>query len=284
MIPAFRPATPDDLAAIAALNDAAIPHVNALAATVWLGFIAGAARVRVADDPQGGLQALTVTLPPGRDYGSENYAWFQRKLPDFVYVDRIVVAAGGRGRGVGRAAYADIFAALPPSGPPVVCEVNLQPANDASLAFHGGLGFRELAVQSVYGGSKRVAMLGRRADGVAEPSLPGPDDGARLCRMAGSLTGSFAVVAQDAAGTILGRVAAIAGAATTGTLEELQVVPDRRRCGLGARLLAAARREAKSRGWDGLEIGAAGLGADGVRFLAANGFAPRGTRLALALG
>ena len=66
------------------------------------------------------LDALTVTLPPGRSYGSENYAWFGRKLADFAYVDRIVVAEGRRGRGVGRAAYADIFAAVGPGGPPVV--------------------------------------------------------------------------------------------------------------------------------------------------------------------
>ena len=105
-----------------------------------------------------------------------------------------MVAADRRGQGLGRAAYADIFAAVARDGPPVVCEVNLAPPNDTSLAFHGNLGFRELAVESVYGGSKRVAMLGRRCDGMAEPSLPGPRDGAVLRRAARGV----AVAAADA--------------------------------------------------------------------------------------
>jgi predicted GNAT superfamily acetyltransferase len=104
----FRAAERGDLPAIVALNDAAIPHVNALPERVWHGFLAGDARVRVASDRQGAIAALTVVLPPGRAYGSENYAWFQRKLADFAYVDRIVVGEGLRGRGVGRAAYADV--------------------------------------------------------------------------------------------------------------------------------------------------------------------------------
>jgi predicted GNAT superfamily acetyltransferase len=272
MTPAFRPARPEDLAAIAALNDTAIPHVNALAAEVWLRFIAGEARVRVATDPGGGLAALTVTLPPGRDYGSENYAWFQRKLTDFAYVDRIVVAAGRRGLGIGRAAYGDIFAAVGGAGTPVVCEVNLFPANDGSLAFHGGLGFREIAVQSVYGGSKRVAMLARRADGVAEPSLPGPDDLARLRRAPWARPGTVGVLAEDEGGAELGRVAAAPVADGGGVLTELHVVPDRRGYGLGARLLAAARREARTLDWRAL----AAPGADAARFLARNGFVSAG--------
>jgi predicted GNAT superfamily acetyltransferase len=291
----FRAAERGDLPAIVALNDAAIPHVNALPERVWHGFLAGDARVRVASDRQGAIAALTVVLPPGRAYGSENYAWFQRKLADFAYVDRIVVGEGLRGRGVGRAAYADIFAAVGPAGPPVVCEVNLRPANDTSLAFHGSLGFRELAVQNVYGASKRVVMLGRRPDGAAEPSLPGPDDAARLRRADAAERAAFAgpgldeapdigVVAIDASGLVVGRVVLLAGRDGIGDLSGLFVAPDRRGRGLGARLVAAARREAKLRGWRGLELRPAAIDAATARFLARNGFEPRGPRHALDLG
>lgn len=296
MTPIFRAAEPGDLPAIVALNDAAIPHVNALPERTWLGFLAGEARVRVAPGPQGSIAALTVVMPPGRAYGSENYAWFQRKLPDFAYVDRIVVGEDLRGRGVGRAAYADIFAAVGRGGPPVVCEVNLAPANDSSLAFHGGLGFRELAVQSVYGGSKRVAMLGRRADGVTEPSLPGPDDAARLRRadaaecaaIAGSgSVGSpdICVVAVDDGGRHVGSVAIRGGNDALGEMSRLLVAPERRGRGLGARLVAAARREAKTLGWRGLAVAAAAAAdAAASRFLVRNGFVPRGRGHELDLG
>lgn len=295
MTVAFRPAAAGDLAAIVALNDAAIPHVNALSEPVWLGFIAGEARVRVADRAGGGLAALTVTLPPGRAYGSENYAWFQRKLPDFAYVDRIVVAEGLRGRGVGRAAYADIFAAVGADGAPVVCEVNLDPPNDGSLAFHGSLGFRELAVQSVYGGTKRVAMLGRRADGVAEPSLAGPDDESRLSRAAASrLTAhgggvvpsadAIGVTAENDAGREQGVAIARAGREGIGEIVALEVVPRLRGRGLGSRLLAALRREAKASGWHGLAIAAAPRDPAAARFLARNGFLAEGGGARLRLG
>lgn len=291
---AFRPAEPRDLAAIVALNDAAIPHVNALDARVWLGFIAGEARVRVADRADGGLAALTVTLPPGRAYGSENYAWFQRKLPDFAYVDRIVVAERLRGRGVGRAAYADIFAGVGAAGPAVVCEVNLDPPNDTSLAFHGSLGFRELAVQSVYGGTKRVAMLARRTGGDAEPSLAGPDDKACLCRataqrlaahgVRGLAEPAIGVRAQDDAGREQGWAIARAGRDGIGEIMALEVAPAARGRGLGSRLVAALRREAKTSGWRGLAVADAPRDPAAARFLSRNGFGPEAAGMRLILG
>jgi predicted GNAT superfamily acetyltransferase len=280
MMPAFRPATSSDLAALIALNDASVPHVNALTSEGWLRFLGGDARVRVAASTTGALDALTVTLPPGRAYGSENYAWFQRNLPDFVYVDRIVVAADRRGQGLGRAAYADIFAAVARDGPPVVCEVNLAPPNDTSLAFHGNLGFRELAVESVYGGSKRVAMLGRRCDGMAEPSLPGPRDGAVLRRAARGV----AVAAEDANGAWVGGAEAVDGIAGQGVLVALEVAASHRGRGLGARLLAALRREGKTAGWSGLSVRADAQPAAARAFLLSNGFEARDDRLDLAFG
>jgi predicted GNAT superfamily acetyltransferase len=280
MTPMFRAATPSDLAALMVLNDASVPHVNALPAEVWLRFLGGEARVRVAASPSGNLEALTVTLPPGRAYGSENYAWFQRSLPYFVYVDRIVVAAGRRGRGIGRAAYADIFAAVGRDGPPVVCEVNLSPANDTSLAFHGSLGFRELAVESVYAGTKRVAMLGRRRDGAVDPSLPGPRDGASLRRVGRDV----AILAEDAGGSRIGLAEASDGSAGQGILVALEVAVAHRGRGLGARLLAALRREGKARGWSGLSIPAIAVPTQAVAFLTRNGFTPCEGRLDLVFG
>ena len=279
--PRFRAATRADIPAIVALNDSALPHVNALPEATWLRFVDGEASLRVAADGEGGIAEMTAALPPGRDYGSLNYAWFQRRMAAFLYLDRIVVAARCRRKGWGRAAYRDVFANAPDHGAPVACEVNLDPPNDASLAFHGGLGFREVGVQSLPGG-KRVAMLARRVDGLAEPSLPGPDDGATLRRagpaeagflasrgaaaQAGPASGDqVALVAERAGEGVVGR-AMLAGDAVPGAarLEALHVEAAARRRGTGARLLAALRREA-------------------LRFLRANGFAVDGPGLRLDL-
>ena len=43
----------------------------------------------------------------------------------------------------------------------VTCEVNLEPPNPASLAFHARLGFRQVGEQVTKGGSVRVALLAR---------------------------------------------------------------------------------------------------------------------------
>jgi uncharacterized protein len=279
-LPALRDAVAADLARIVALNDSEIPHVNALTAAVWLRFISGAARVRVADAADGSLAALLVALPPGRDYGSENYAWFQRKLADFLYVDRIVVAPSMRGRGMGAAIYRDV-AALTTA--PVVCEVNLRPTNDASLAFHGRQGFREIGVQSVYGDTKRVAMLGRRSDGSTEPSLPGPDDGAML-RTTRDENGSITTLAEMPNGQPVGALVLRPGGdgIACGAIVEIGVAGALRGRGLGARLLVAARREAMWLGWRMLEI-ATPADEAARRFLARNGFEPAGDLMRLAL-
>lgn len=276
-LPALRDARPADLPRIVALNDSEIPHVNALDPAVWR-FLADEARMRVADAPDGTLAALLVALPPGRAYGSQNYAWFQRRLADFLYVDRIIVAAGWRGVGLGAALYRDIGGL---TRAPIVCDVNLRPSNDASLAFHGRQGFREIGVQSVYGDTKRVALMARRSDGVAEPSLLGPDDGAALRCVRGA-DGSLAIRAEDSAGVVMGMASLHATGAGMAELRALRVAEALRGWGLGARLVAASRREAMGQGWRTLEI-AMPPTEPALRFLTRNGFAPAGGRLRLVL-
>ncbi|MBL8700412.1 MAG: GNAT family N-acetyltransferase [Alphaproteobacteria bacterium] len=312
----FRDATAADVPALTALNDPAVPAVNVIADEVWHRFVAGEALVRVVDGPGGGLDAMLVALQPGRRYGSLNYAWYQRKMPLFTYVDRIVVAPARRGGGLGRAAYVDLVARAPDDRP-IVCEVNLDPPNDASLAFHGSMGFREIAVFDPEPG-KRVAMLARRPDGATDPSWPGPDDGCTLelarsetagdvASCAGALQAELggaaapadlilreaiaagdivALIARDGDGRAVGTVV-LAGSASSaaggaiGEIQALYVAPLLRSRRLGSRLVAAARRVAKSRGWRGLEAGApsGALRPRGDAFFRANGFGAIGTRL-----
>lgn len=322
-MPVFRAATEADLDALIALNDAAVPHVNALTRSAWLEFLRGTATIRVARAADGRIAALLVALPPGCGYGSENYRWFERRLSRFVYVDRIVVDPAWRGRGLGAACYADLGAVMRGGDAPILCEVNLRPANDASLAFHGKQGFREIGVQSVYGDTRRVVMLARRPGGPAEPSLPGPDDGCALRRaavgdvpdivaLAGDLLAELgapasidrdavahsfaserlvAVVAHDQAGlaqamVVLSEAASVYASGSFGVITELFVRPALRGRGLGARLVAAARREARWRGWRRLEV----TTPDDARFAATqrfyrvNDFTAIGTRRRLLLG
>ena len=58
----------------------------------------------------GQIDAFLLAFDQDADYGSPNFLWFRERYPRFVYVDRIVVAARSRGRGLARLLYRDLFA------------------------------------------------------------------------------------------------------------------------------------------------------------------------------
>ena len=93
-------------------------------------------------------------------YESENYRWFSRHYPQFLYIDRIVIDTPFRGMGIGRAFYNEVFARARSLGVPfVTAEVDTVPYNAESLAFHAAMGFHEVGTQSVRGGSVTVSLL-----------------------------------------------------------------------------------------------------------------------------
>jgi predicted GNAT superfamily acetyltransferase len=118
----------------------------------------------VEDGP--GVAGFLVGLGPGLDYPSLNYRWFSARYDDFVYVDRVVVSAGGRGGGIGTRLYDEFARRGRERGVPVMlAEVNLVPANPGSLRFHDRHGFVPVGEQDTERGRKRVSLLERRLDG-----------------------------------------------------------------------------------------------------------------------
>jgi uncharacterized protein len=108
----------------------------------------------------GNVDAFILAFDQDARYDSPNFLWFRARYPRFVYVDRIVVAPSARGRGCARKLYRELFEQAVRAGHErVVCEVNSNPPNPASDAFHGALGFTEVGRASVYGGSKTVRYL-----------------------------------------------------------------------------------------------------------------------------
>ena len=154
-------ATEADLPAIHALNQSEVPAVSDIDFATLEWFFARAAGLRVArvDDA---VAAFMLGLPPGLAYASQNYRWFSAHYDDFYYIDRLVVGADWRRRGIARALYADADArAAAGERPRLACEVNERPRNDVSLAFHAALGFEPVGRQDTEGGSKAVVMLTR---------------------------------------------------------------------------------------------------------------------------
>jgi predicted GNAT superfamily acetyltransferase len=110
----------------------------------------------------GHAEAFLLAFDQGADYDSPNFLGFRQRYPRFVYVDRIVVAPRARGRGHARRLYLDLFEQVLAAGHDrVVCEVNADPPNPASDAFHAELGFIEVGTAAIHGGSKTVSYLSR---------------------------------------------------------------------------------------------------------------------------
>ncbi|MDO9397922.1 MAG: GNAT family N-acetyltransferase [Herbiconiux sp.] len=160
----LRPIGAADLPALVTMNRAAVPAVNDLTESELAAIVAEARLAVVAVDPAHPelVRGFVLALAPGADYASENYRWFARRGDAFLYVDRIVVAERHRSAGVGAVLYDGVFAQAAADGASeVTCEVNVEPPNPGSLAFHQRLGFREVGRQSTKGGSVVVALLAR---------------------------------------------------------------------------------------------------------------------------
>jgi predicted GNAT superfamily acetyltransferase len=158
VVPKLRPLTRPDFADVLQLNER---HVEALAPLdedrlAWFGEIAD--RVDVLEDDEA-FAGFVVTFAPGAPYDSDNYGWFARRYGgEFYYLDRIVLDDRFRRRGLGGFVYDEIEATAAAYGRLTV-EVNVEPPNTASLAFHRARGFVEVAQQE-YGG-KRVSLMAK---------------------------------------------------------------------------------------------------------------------------
>lgn len=114
-----------------------------------------AARIGEAD-------ALILAFDQEADYDGLNFQWFKARFDRFVYVDRVVVAEQARGRGLARALYLRLFDLAKAAGHErITCEINADPPNPASDAFHAALGFEAIGEARLPNG-KTVRYFERR--------------------------------------------------------------------------------------------------------------------------
>lgn len=156
--PSIEPVAGGDLDRILALNNAHAaelswlekPDLNAL-----LGQSFAAWRI-------GDAQAVLIAFDQNAAYQSPNFLWFRERYRRFVYVDRIVVDPRARGCGHARRLYEALFEHARAAGHDVVtCEVNSDPPNPASDAFHAALGFEPVG-EAAIGQGKTVRYFEMR--------------------------------------------------------------------------------------------------------------------------
>ena len=105
------------------------------------------------------MLGFVLCLAPRTRYASRNYAWFNERYQEFLYVDRIAITVGHRGKGIGSLLYERVIEHAESLQFPVTAEVNLTPPNPGSIRFHERHSFTEIGVFSQ--GEKSVTMMMR---------------------------------------------------------------------------------------------------------------------------
>jgi predicted GNAT superfamily acetyltransferase len=154
----IRAPVPSDLAAMLALNNAHEKELGALNAEQLERLVGISFHTRIGDRADG----FIIALEQGADYASPNYRWFSERFVRFAYIDRVVVGASARKSGLGRKFYEDVVNAALTAGHGILaCEVNSDPPNPVSDAFHAALGFEEIGRARIVERGKTVRYLVR---------------------------------------------------------------------------------------------------------------------------
>jgi predicted GNAT superfamily acetyltransferase len=130
-----------------------------------LGFILSLPGRSLVAELDGEVAGFAIAIAQGTGYDSDNYRWFSERYGRFLYLDRIAVDASSRRRGLGGALY-DAMEATAAACGRMVCEVNVEPLNEVSLAFHRARGYEEVG-RLTHGTVRTVALLSKELQGSA---------------------------------------------------------------------------------------------------------------------
>jgi predicted GNAT superfamily acetyltransferase len=169
----LREITRADWPQLLALNHASVRELSELDEQRLESLLSWSHR-SVGVESEGALVAFALAIAPGTPYDSGNYRWFGARFERFLYLDRIVVSDAMRRRGIGGQLY-DAMEATAATFERMVCEVNVLPPNDASLAFHASRGYVEVG-RLEHADGKLVALL------TNELAAPAPHAPVRFAR------------------------------------------------------------------------------------------------------
>ena len=158
----IRPATESDFSNILALNDEFVHFTSPMDETRLKDLHQQSAYHKVVEIEEGGelkIVAFLLAFASKSTYDSVNYQWFNQRLENFIYVDRIVISGAQHGKGLGKLLYQDLFGyAKKHALAKISCEFYVVPPNEVSQKFHQNFGFYELDTQWVAEGKKRVSL------------------------------------------------------------------------------------------------------------------------------
>ena len=159
-----RNATSEDYERILAINQESLPGVAVLDRDYFEVLIKICEYFRVIEvDSE--VAGYIFAMDQDASYDAEEFQWFGHHLSEnFFYIDQVAIGQGWRNNGFGRLLYKDLEEyAVKNSVSILACEVNYDPPNEESQAFHRQLGFREIGRMDTRG--LTVSMLVKRRCG-----------------------------------------------------------------------------------------------------------------------
>ncbi len=145
-----------DVEAMWSINEEGLPGTGAVTIEGMTDLLE-LSELAIGLEQEGILQGFVLCLHPGTRYGSLNYAWFNERYENFIYVDRIAVTSAKRSKGIGTALYGEVVDYAEVQKWPIAAEVSLHPPNPGSMRFHGRFNFEEVGILTH--GEKAVTMM-----------------------------------------------------------------------------------------------------------------------------
>jgi predicted GNAT superfamily acetyltransferase len=139
----LRPITPADHPAVLAWNEQHVELLSPLDEERLVTLLGLSDLGSVITDAGSDL-GFVLTFGPDSAYDSPNFRWFAERYERFYYLDRVVVDPSARRTGLGTRVYDEIEDRARQMGPVMCLEVNLDPPNEPSLAFHRRRGYAEV--------------------------------------------------------------------------------------------------------------------------------------------
>jgi hypothetical protein len=153
-----RPLEDRDVSAVLALNELEVEKLAPMDEPLLHRIHALADRFDVVE-LDGDFVGFVITVRPGADYDSANYRWYAERYGEhYYYLDRVVMTEQSRGQGLGTQVYDALEDWAAPYGR-LALEVNIDPPNEVSLAFHSARGYETVAEVTDEAGHRRAMMV-----------------------------------------------------------------------------------------------------------------------------
>ncbi len=143
----IRDMTAADLDRVLEINESNVPEVGPADLERLRFIVDESAMALVVESGTGEVVGFCLVLAPGSSYDSINYSWFMDRYETSYYLDRVAFDSSAQGQGLGSALYAEVDRRLQQVGTGLALEVNIDPPNEPSLAFHRKHGFIEVGRQ-----------------------------------------------------------------------------------------------------------------------------------------